>query len=1055
MAAIFYKNPRLWTLCILLIMVTGLSSYQLLPRLEDPELTQRFGTIRTIYAGASPDRVEALVTEPIEEELDKLDEIKVLESRSNAEISIIQVELRDDIMDIEPVWSKVRDKLNDVSARLPQGASIPRYEETHPRAFGMIVALKWLNSDEPNFAILRRLTEELEEGMRALSGTEETKMYGDPEEEILVEIDGTRAASANLTPQMISQQIRNSDAKVASGQLRSTNIDLLMEVDTELDSVKRVSSIPIYSGSDGQVVPLKDLATVTKGVREPSNDIALIDGGPAVVLGVLVDTHYRIDLWAEKAHVLLSEFQLRLPDDVKMDVIFDQSKYTGERLDNLWMNLIMGATAVMVVIFVMMGWKEALLVGTALPLSSLMVLTCLYYYGIPIHQMSVTGLIIALGLMIDNAIITVDEVKIRLQEGQTPFDAVRNSASYLTIPLIGSTVTTILSFAPIALMPGPAGEFVGSIAMGVIFAITCSLFVSLTLVITLTGWLLKASPDDHHGEWADRLIEPLGISRIYRKLLGWTLKYPVAAVVLCSIIPVGGFIAGGQLQEQFFPPSDRDQFQIKMELPVLSSLQETRNLVEDVRKRLIKHDEIVNLHWFMGRSAPIFYYNMVEDRENASNYAQAMVQLKSPQGYFDLIRRVQIELNEAYPQARFKVTQLEQGPPFDAPIEIRIYGPNLDRLRVMGDDVRQVLSTIPDVIHTSSDLSTTLPKLSWKIDEESSHLAGMTHAKIAEHFAGSLEGVTGGSVFEGTEELPVRVRVKSEQRSSLDQIRSFDMPIAGNQAKTVPLSAFADVNLQPEISSIPRINRRRVNIVQATITAGTLPQDVLDKFLAVWDPSNISSAPGYSFRLGGEAAERNEAVGNLMASIGILGVLMVATLVLSFGSFRLAGLIGVIGIYSVGLGLLSLWLFGFPFGFMAIIGVMGLVGIAINDSICVLSAIMENPAARSGDRQAMVDITVRATRHVIATTLTTIAGFLPLVWGGGGQWPPLAIAISGGVGGATLLGLFFVPPMYLLLKGYTVESRLAWVMKLIRNLLGMTEQQRDVVPSVSYSTSHH
>ena len=1024
MSTLFFRNPRLLALTICLILVAGLSSFSLMPRMEDPELTQRFATIRTLYPGASPERVESLITEPIEEELDKLEEIKLIESRSNAEISIIQVELKDDIYDIEPVWSKVRDKLNDVTPRLPADAMAPRYEEVFPRAYAMIIGLKWLKSEEPNYAILKRMSEILEEKLRAIPGTEETKVYGDPQEEILVELDATRAATTHLSPQLISNLIRESDAKVSGGQLRSSTQNYLMELDTELDSVKRVSSIPVASGNDGEVVPLGDLALVTKSFKQPISDIAILDGTPAVAIGVLIESKYRVDLWAEKVRALLAEYQQTLPAGIEAELIFDQSVYTTTRLRNLLWEFVFGSVAVLLVIVLMMGWKEAILVSTALPLTSLVVLAGLHFLGIPLHQMSITGLIIASGLLIDNAIIAVDEIRIRIEEGYSPIDAVKRTVDFLFLPLFGSTITTVLSFAPIALMPGAAGEFVGTIAIGVILALICSLFISLTITLTLAAWSINVE-HVHNEIWLDRIIKQTSLPWLYEQSLVFTMHRPLTTSILCLTIPVAGFLTMTVLEEQFFPPSDRDQFQVRVELPVQTSIAETRRVVEEVRQHMLTYPEVTHVHFFLGRSAPIFYYNMVETRENSPNFAQAMIQLKSPRGYFDLIRRVQRSLDETFPHALCKATQLEQGPPFDAAVEVKIYGHDLNRLRVLGEEVRQVLSDTPGVVNTRSDLSIALPKLAWNVDEETAYLSGLSHIEIAQQLSGSLEGVTGGSVFEGTEELPVRVRLKQDQRGNLGQLHSFDMPLAGMQSTesvVVPLKSFAEVDLTSEISSIPRLNRQRVNIVQATVTAGTLPQETLNRFLSRWDPSTITDMPGYTYAIGGEAEKRDDAVGNLFSTVGILGVCMVAALVLSLGSFRLSMLIGMIGMMSAGYAIGSLYLFGYPFGFMAIVGVMGQIGVAINDSICVLCAIMDDPQARVGNRQAMIDITKRCTRHVLATTFTTIVSSVPLVYGGGGQWPPLAIAIAGGVIGATALALYFVPPMYLLLKGYAWQQ---------------------------------
>lgn len=272
--------------------------------------------------------------------------------------------------------------------------------------------------------------------------------------------------------------------------------------------------------------------------------------------------------------------------------------------------------------------------------------------------------------------------------------------------------------------------------------------------------------------------------------------------------------------------------------------------------------------------------------------------------------------------------------------------------------------------------------------------------------------------MEATEELPVRVRVDNDLRGELGQIQSLDMlaaaPDESGRRARVPLSAVADVELQAEISAIPRFNGRRMNEVQGFITAGVLPAEVLGKFRKRLEEVEFEMPPGYSYEFGGEAEKRNDAIGNLLASVGVLMVLMVATLVLSFGSFRVASLVGVVGVLSVGLGLGALWLFGYPFGFMAIVGCMGLAGVAINDTIVVLASLREDKQARVGNPTAVREVVVRCTRHVVATSLTTMAGFTPLVISGGGFWPPLAISIAGGVGGATILALFFVPSAYIM-----------------------------------------
>lgn len=1015
---LFYRNRRLLVLTIALIFVAGLSALQSLPRLEDPELISRDAIVTTRFPGADAERVEALVTEKIEEELFDVEEIKTLESTSRAGISIIEVELQDEVVAVDEVWSRIRDKLSDVEPELPIAAREPELEDLEVRGYALIAALTWQHDSEVSYALLRRLAEGLEDELRAIRGTENVESFGEPDEEITVEINPARLASMGLTVDDVSRQILRSDAKVSAGLMRNdTTGDVLIEVEGEIDSLERIRQIPIDFGSDGQFVSLGDIAVVRKEIRQPAADLALVGGKPAVAIGAFVESDYRVDRWAAEARQQVAAYAESLPRDIGLEIVFDQSGYTEQRLSNLVENLAMGAVAVVIVMFVMMGWRSALIVSLALPLSSLMVLSGMQMLSIPMHQMSITGLIIALGLLIDNAIVMVDEVRHHLREGASPPQAIERSVRHLVIPLLGSTVTTALAFAPIALMPGSVGEFVGTIAISVILALFSSLFLALTVIPALTGLMAeKRSASQGNRWWRDGYANHR-LTETYAWALDRLLARPALGIALAVALPIGGFISATQLIEQFFPPTGRDMFQIELELPTYASLGRTEQAARQARQMMIAHPQVRDVHWFMGKSAPSFYYNLISDQKDAAYYTQGIVQLESAEGSIELIRQLQHELDQAFPDTRVLVRQLEQGPPFDAPIELRLYGPDLDRLADLGDQARALLAAAGDVVHTDADLTETLPKLSVVVDEEEARLAGLDHAAIARQLDSTLEGAIGGSLLEATEELPIRVRLAEAGRGDLMQIQSLDLlptrTTTGAARQLIPISALGRVEMVPERAVIARRNGRRVNVVRGYITAGVLPGKVLADFQQrLGDDFELPA--GYEMEYGGEFAERNAAVGKLAASLGILVVIMAATLVLSFTSFRLAGIIAVVAGLSGGLGLGSLWLFGFPFGFMAIVGTMGLIGIAINDSIVVLAALREDKRASAGDRQAIREVVVRSSRHIFATTLTTISGFLPLIIEGGGFWPPLAITIAGGVVGATLLALVFVPSSYLL-----------------------------------------
>lgn len=1017
MSDLYYRNRRLLVLTIALITVAGLAAFQSLPRLEDPELISRDAIVTTRVPGADAERVESLVTEKIEDELFDVEEIKTIESTSRAGISIIEIELKDEVTQTDEVWSRVRDKLNDVEPDLPSDALESKFEEVDVKGYAMIVALTWQHSDSANYAVLRRLSEGLEDQLRGLPGTENVELFGEPNEEITVEVRHARLAAMGLTVDDVAAQIAQSDSKVSAGLMRNeTAGDVLIEVEGEVDSLERIRQTPIRFGNDGRVVQLRDIADIHKGIEQPSSDLAMVAGRPAVTVAAFVESDYRIDHWARVARDKVAEFEERLPTGVGLEVVFDQSRYTEQRLGDLLMNLSLGAAAVIVVLLVMMGWRSAVIVSLSLPLSSLMVLAGMSFLGIPLHQMSVTGLIIALGLLIDNAIVMVDEVQERVRHGTSPSAAISQSTRHLAVPLLGSTLTTALAFAPIALMPGAVGEFVGTIAISVILALFSSLFLSLTVIPAVTGLANRVRRTGSREAWWNSGVSNNRLTAAYAWVLDRILARPASGLVVSMVLPIAGFAAATQLVEQFFPPTGRDMFQIELELPVSSSIEQTRQTASRARELMVRHDQVRDVHWFMGNSAPSFYYNLVADQENAPFYAQGIVQLDSAAGSIPLIRQLQKDLDTAFPGVRVLVRQLEQGPPFDAPIELRFYGTDIGRMATLGSEARKMLSELPHVTHTDADLSETLPKLTVRIDEDKARLAGLQRADVARQLDAALEGAVGGSFVESTEELPIRFRVNRSQRGDLQHIASLDLlptePQHGQSRSLIPISALGSVELIPERAVITHRGGRRVNVVRGYINAGVLPGEVLSLFRQRLN--QLELPPGYEMEFGGESAERDEAIGKLAGSVGVLAVLMVATLVLSFGSFRMAGIIGVVAALSGGLGLGSLWLFGYPFGFMAIIGTMGLVGVAINDSIVVLAALRDDEAALARNHQAIREVVVRSSRHVLATTVTTIAGFLPLILEGGGFWPPLAITIAGGVVGATLLALVFVPSAFLL-----------------------------------------
>lgn len=603
-------------MAICLIIVSGLSSVFILPRMEDPALVPRGAFINTVFPGAEPSRVESLVSEKIEDALSEIEEIKEIRSTSRESISTIAIELRDEVMESEPVWSKIRDRLGDIENELPAGALRPDFDEMDFKAFAMLIGLRW-NQDSPiNYAVLHRLAKQLEDRLRNVNGTEKVELIGEPTEEILVSLNPEHLNALNLTVADVTRQIGSSDSKVSAGQIRGGSEELLIEVLGEFDSIQRIENIPVRYQEDGGFVRLSNLARVEKTIADPPDSLAIVEGRRSVVLGVFVRENSRIDLWAAATNEALDDFESELPTGIDLDRIFNQDEYVSSRLSKLLTNLLMGGSAVFFVILVLMGWRSAIVVSIALPLAAMMVLFGMRILEIPVHQMSVTGLIIALGLLIDNAIVVVDETSSRLRNGTPAPLAVGKTVKHLFWPLFGSTLTTALAFAPIALMPGPAGEFVGAIAMTVIMAIFSSFFLAMTIIPAIAARISPFqnrentnSPEGfapHTATWLQAGFSSKWLARAYQRLLDFIYRAPILGVVLGVIFPILGFGVATQLKEQFFPPADRDQLHIELELSPTSSLAGTLQTTEAIREVLLEEAEITRVDWFIGESAPAF-----------------------------------------------------------------------------------------------------------------------------------------------------------------------------------------------------------------------------------------------------------------------------------------------------------------------------------------------------------------------------------------------------------------------------------------------------------------
>ncbi|MEM6373743.1 MAG: efflux RND transporter permease subunit [Pseudomonadota bacterium] len=1015
METLTFRQPRIVALALLVIIAAGLASLLAIGRQEDPTITNLFGTVTTVVPGADPARVEALVTQPIEDALREIAEVDVIESTSATGISIVSVELGVTVPDarIEQVWAEIRDDLVALAPTLPADAFEPEFDTEGGSAFAAIAALA-AEEGVPT-TILGRYARDLAQELRNIPGTEMVELFGAPEDEVLITLDPTATAALGLTASDISRAVTSADAKGPAGRVRPSGSDLLISVAGEVETLDRLGEVVIRRSDTGAVTYLSQVAEITRGPRLPQAELALYNGKPAVLVAAKLESGLQVDVWSGFVREEVEAYQALMPTGTALDLTFDQSRYTADRLTEVGTNMAIGVSLVVGVLLLTLGLRSALIVALILPVVTLATLFTMNIIGLAIHQMSVTGLIVALGLLVDAGIVMTDEVGQRLQKGMSRLAAAGQSVKRLFAPLLASTITTALSFTPLILLPGPAGDFVGSIAIAVVIMLTWSFIVAVTLTPAIAGHLLPAGG-------ARGGIKGGALARSFAATLRWSVQNPVRSIALALVLPITGFATMPTLTAQFFPGVDRDQFTIEVDLAPGAGIDDTQAIVDRLNTTLTQDDRITQVMWVLGRSAPAFYYNIVGARDNAPGHAHALLTTQSAEATEAVLRDLQRTLAPVAPEADILVRGLVQGPPVNAPVELRFVGNDLSELRALGNEARRIISGVDSVLVSRATIGAGAPKATITVDEAQAQLLGLDLAQISGQLQAGLEGVTGGSMVEGDEELPIRVRLGDVTHGSVQAIRDLpilrpDAPLLAAQGRwpALPLSAISDITIEPAASTITRRNGERANTVQAFILRDVLPEEALVDVQAALDAAGFTVPRGVRLELGGDSDARADTLSDLLASLGLIVTLSIAAIALTFNSFRLTAVVLVVSGLSAGLSLLALAVFQYPFGINAIIGVIGSIGVSINAAIIILSGLAQDDRAAAGDKNAMVDVVMGSSRHIVSTTITTFGGFLPLILAGGGFWPPFAMSVAGGVLLSTVVSFYFTPPVFALI----------------------------------------
>jgi multidrug efflux pump subunit AcrB len=1007
--------------------IWGVVALWTLPRQEDPVIGWRLANVVTRLPGASPSRVESLITDVIEQTVREVDEVEHVYSVSRSGVSLVQVELGDDVTNVAPVWQKVRHKLLEAARELPEGTIGPELNDEVMGTFAVVAAIR---GEDFTFRQLKDQAERLEDRLRYLPNTASTELIGVQQEVIQVELDQAKLASYNLSFDQVAATVNNRNTRLPSGRLEIEADELLIEAsgafenETELGEMVLLVTSPTFGptaervrGQEG-VVRLRDVATIRRTTASPADPLARFDGQTSVMVGARARSGVRVDNNGATVEQYIDEFRSTLPQGMEVDVLHNLARSINQLSGDLGNDLWQSIALVFLSTVIFIGWRSTWIVSTSIPLTALVVLVLFSIFGVPLNQMSVMALIMAMGMDVDCATVVTEQIQHRWRQGGDLRQIAAEEASHLFMPLAVSTLITVAAFLPIYLLPGGTGEFVRAIPVGVSVCLLMALIVSVTVVPVLCTLLLKKyTKTKREAEARDdrfsRFVE--WRNAWYQRFLERLTAHP--AVVLCLVVTimVGMTSVGLLLRRDFFSPVQRDQFIIDVYTPQGSSLANTLETVKPIEALLGEMPEVTSYGSFVGRNAPLVFYNLWVQETYANHFAQIVVNVTDWHESAKVAARVQEQLQTKAPGADCVVHILEHGAPFVAPFEVRITGPSLETLGELGRRAKTVLANSPGVRNVRDNYGNEALQLIAQVNEPVARAIGVDQGRVANELRYRLDGLVASHLQEGDERVDIRVRLAGAQREDIADLGSvYFKPTA--DAPLIPFATVATLEPSWETASIYRRDGQRTLSVLAYPDFGLTAAQVSKEFTPQLDELAANMPPGYSLEFGGESEQRHEAESNLRNKAIYTFCIIILLLIAQFHSFQVATMILSVIPLSLGGAMVGLWLTGYPLNFMAIMGMMMLVGVMVTNAIILVEGFEQRRAAGQPMRQLVIDGTRERTLHVVVTSVNTITGFIPLALSHSPLWPPLAIAIIGGLTMSTVICLVAIPSAYVLFR---------------------------------------
>ena len=993
---------------IAVLLTFGIFSFTHMGRMEDPDFTMRTMVVGVSWPGASPQQMSDQVTDKLEEKLRDLPGVDYTKSFTDGSKSVIYINLKEDLPSnkIRPAWEEARNMINDEWKSLPSGVQGPSINDRFDNVYGTIYAL---SGDEFSYEEKRQQAEDLKRQLLSVPNVKKITLIGVQEKSLDVTINKDKLASYQVSTQQLLTALKQQSAMVPAGMVNTDTNNVYLRINGVFDSVDAVKNMPIRINN--QTIRLGDIADVTMTYKDPSSPQFYYEGKPAIGIAISMDAGANNIEFGNAINTKLKELKTTIPAGLNLDQVSNQPHIVKESIGDFSQSLFEAIAIVLLVSFASLGIRSGIVVALTIPVVVSTTFILMYENGIYLHKVSLGTLILALGLLVDDAIIVVEMMSVKLEEGFNHWRAATFAYKSTAFPMLSGTLITCAGFLPLALAEGMVAEFTKSLSIVVFMALILSWIASVLVSPVLGYKIIENKAEKPESEWTRRdhimhRLKTVFYAR-FESLLHWALGHHKAVLLLTLGAFILSLLSFPLIKQEFFPSSTRSEIILSMQFPQSSSIDYTQNQAKSLDALLKDNEHIDHFTTYVGEGSPRFVLTLEPELPRA-NFMQTVIVTKSLEDRDALFKDLQDQLNEQYPSALINMQFVQIGPPSKYPVMLRVSGPDASEVKTIANDVKAKMQEDKDLHNIAFDWPDTEPVAQIHIDPDKARMLGINSYAVSLHLQSLLSGTKSGEYYEGNQTIPVTFRLSGNENHNLAALSS--LPIQTGNGSYVPLSQIATISMSQEEGIIWHRNMMPTISIHANVGPGVLGNAKTKEIYNKLAEYRQDLPTGYTIDLDGSAEKSVTAVQKLLVPMPIM--LFAIMTILMFQLKRIA--LMFMALFTAPLGLigvvLALNITRTPLGFMAILGIIALSGMIIRNSIILLDQIEIHRAEGQSAREAIINSATLRFRPIMLTAIAAILGMIPLM--GSVFWSPLAIAFSGGLLVATILTLIVLPVMY-------------------------------------------